>query len=162
MYKKLLLLIFCLFSLSVMIYSQTYVTFTPSLTTIQGTILDKGNLSFELGHQWDVFSLGAVYGKTSLAPEKRDTTSYFEIRSNLNIFQQGKFTNTFTVGAGYIPLAKNNFLTEVTYTIEYSLSENIHINILAGNYLYSGLKTTSSEPFVGLSLTYYFKPFVQK
>jgi hypothetical protein len=162
MYIKLFLLILCLFSLNTIICSQTYITFTPSLTTIQGTILDKGNLSFEVGHQFDVFSVGAVYGKSSLASEKKDTTSYFEIRTNLNIFQQGKFTNTFTIGAGYIPLAKNNFLTEVTYTIEYSLSETFHINILAGNYLYSGLKTTSSEPFVGISLTYYFKPFVQK
>jgi len=144
------------------LFSQSYITFTPSLTTIQGTVLDKSNLSIEVGHQWDVFSLGVVGGKTSLSSCVKDTTTYFEIRSNLNIFQQGKFTNTFTIGLGYIPNAQNDFLTEVTYTIEYGLSEQFHINILAGQYLYSGLKTTGNEPFIGVSLTYFFKPFIQK
>jgi len=144
------------------LFSQIYLTFTPSVTTIPGTILDKSNLSLELGKQWDVFSLGIVGGKTSLSTAKKDTTSYLEIRSNLNVFQQGKFTNTFTVGIGYIPNAHNDFMTEVTYTIEYSMTEQIHLNILAGQYLYSGLKTSGSEPFIGISFTYFFKPFSNK
>ena len=160
---KRIIILYTLFLISIgTVFSQTYITLSPSLTTIQGTILDKSNLSFELGQQWDVFSLGGVVGKTSLIPCVKDTTTYFEVRTNLNIFQQGKFTNTFTIGVGYIPNAQNNLLTEVTYTIEYSYSDQVHLNILAGQYLYSGLKSIGSEPFIGLSLTYFFKPYKQK
>ncbi len=78
-------------------FSQTYISLNPSLTNDAGTIPQKANLSLEIGRQWDVFSVGLDVGKTSLGKVSgRDTTAYLEIRPNLNIFQQGKFTNTFT------------------------------------------------------------------
>jgi hypothetical protein len=84
-------------------YSQIYVSLAPSLTNSAGTLLEKGNAAIEVGRQWDVFSLGIDIGKTSLGKiNGRDTTAYLELRPNLNIFQQGKFTNTFTAGIGYI------------------------------------------------------------
>src|SRR4051812_32061833 len=83
--------------------AQTYISFAPSLTNSAGLLEDKANISVEVGRQWDVFSLGIDVGKTSLGKvHGRDTTAYMEIRPNLNIFQQGKFTNTFTPGIGYI------------------------------------------------------------
>ncbi len=153
--KPLILLLF----ISSSLFSQTYLTLTPLISNTNGSMMDKTNLSLELGHQWDVFSLGLVGGRTSLAKMKNDTTLYAELRANLNVFKQGDFTNTFTIGAGYMFNAKNYFITELTYTIEYALTKQIHLNILAGQYFYSGLNTMSEETIVGFSLIYFFKPY---
>ena len=140
-------------------FSQTYVSMAPSLTNSAGTIADKANVAVELGQQWDVFSLGLDFGKTTLSPVRgRDTTGYFEIRPNLNIFQEGKFTNTFTAGIGYVINAEENLLTEVTYGIEYSFSERLHLNAFFGQYYYSGKRSASNVSFFGVSAAFYFSP----
>lgn len=137
--------------------AQTYISFNPSLTNTAGTIAEKANLSVEVGRQWDVFSLGVDIGKTSMSTGARDTTVYMELRPNLNIFQQGKFTNTFTAGIGYVFNAKEQLLTELTSGIEYALNDHYHFNIIFGQYYYSGKESASSVTFFGLSAMYYFK-----
>lgn len=142
---------------SYQVSSQTYISLAPSLTNTAGTIADKSNIALELGQQWDVFSLGLDIGKTTLSKvTKRDTTAYLELRPNLNIFQEGKFTNTFTAGIGYIFNAKESLLTEVTYGIEYSFTEQLHFNIFFGQYYYSGKQSASNVSFFGISAAYYF------
>lgn len=136
--------------------SQTYVSFAASLANNPGTIGQKSNFAFEAGKQWDVFSLGLDLGLSALT--KPDTCTYLEIRPNLNVFQVGKFTNTLTPGIGYIFNAKENLLTELTYGIEYTASPQVHLNIVFGQYYYSGLTSASTETFFGVSLMYYFKP----
>ena len=90
--------------------------------------------------------MGLDIGKTTLSKvTKRDTTAYLELRPNLNIFQEGKFTNTFTAGIGYIFNAKESLLTEVTY-------------IFFGQYYYSGRQSASNVSFFGISAAYYFAP----
>lgn len=139
---------------------QTYISLVPSLTNSPGTLMEKSNLSFEVGRQWDVFSMGLDIGKTSLGKVVGpDTTVYLEVRPNLNIFQQGKFTNTITPGIGFIFNAKQNLVTEVTSGIEYAFSPLIHFNIYFGQYYYSGKTSSSSTTFFGVSIMKYFKPF---
>jgi hypothetical protein len=140
--------------------AQTYISFIPSVTNSAGTLAEKSNLSFEVGRQWDVFSLGADIGMTSLGKiAGRDTALYLEIRPNLNIFQEGKFTNTLTPGIGCIFNAKENLVTELTSGIEYAYSTLIHFNIIFGTYYYSGRVSASNVTFFGLSVMYYFKPY---
>jgi hypothetical protein len=140
--------------------SQTYIEIYYSLTNTAGTFAGKSNLSAEIGKQWDVFSLGFDIGKTTLdAIHGRDTSVYLEVRPNLNIFQQGRFTNTLTVGAGYVFSAKNNFLSELTSGIEYTASDHVHINVNFGQFYYSGRYTASSVTFFGSSVSYYFLPY---
>ncbi len=140
--------------------AQTYLSFVPSLTNSAGTLAEKANLSFEAGRQWDVFSLGADVGKTSLGKnDGRDTTVYLEVRPNLNIFQEGKFTNTLTPGIGVIFNSKENFMTELTSGIEYAYSPNWHLNIYFGQYYYSGRVSASNVTFFGLSIMYFLKPY---
>ena len=139
--------------------AQTYICFAPSITNSPGTLAEKSNLSIEAGRQWDVFSLGLDIGRTSLAKASgRDTTLYLEARPNLNIFQQGKFTNTFTHGIGVIFGAEENLLTELTSGIEYAYSPLIHINVVFGQYYYSGRYTASTVTFFGISIMKYFAP----
>jgi hypothetical protein len=139
--------------------AQTYISLAPSISNQAGTFADKINLGLEVGRQWDVFSAGLVIAKNSLQKANgKDTTTYFEFRPNLNVFQQGKFTNTFTAGIGYILNAKENLLTELTYGIEYSYSPQIHFNVYFGQYYYSGRYSDSNSSFFGFSCVYYFSP----
>ena len=143
--------------------AQTYICFAPSITNSPGTLAEKSNLSIEVGRQWDVFSLGLDIGKTSLGKVVgRDTTFYLEARPNLNIFQQGKFTNTLTPGIGCIFNSEENLMTELTTGIEYAYSPLIHINIVFGQYYYSGRTTASTVTFFGISIMKYFSPSKSK
>jgi len=140
-------------------FGQTYISFAPSISNQAGTFADKINLNLEVGRQWDVFSLGIVVGKNSLAKTAGpDTTTFFELRPNLNVFQQGKFTNTFTAGIGYILNAQENLLTELTYGIEYAYTPQVHFNVYFGQYYYSGRYSDSNSTFFGFSCMYYFSP----
>ncbi len=159
MKNRLLHLLIPLFFLSCRCLSQPYISFAPALTNTAGTLTDKSNIAFEIGKQWEVFSMGLAFGKTTLSRVTgRDTSNYLEIRPNLNIFQQGKFTNTFTAGIGYIFQAKENLLTELTYGIEYSLTEKLHFNANFGQYFYSGKESASNVTFFGISVVLFLKP----
>jgi hypothetical protein len=139
--------------------AQTYISLAPSISNNAGTFAEKANFAFEIGRQWDVFSLGIDYGKTTLAiMHGRDTSNYLELRPNLNIFQQGRFTNTFTAGIGYIFNSQQNLLTELTSGIEYTCNDKLHINVYFGQYYYSGRMAASTETFFGVSVVWYFAP----
>ena len=156
--KKLLVYLVFIF-LSSNCLSQTYISLAPSLTASAGTIAEKSNLALEIGQQWDVFSLGIDLGKTTLAPVNgKDTSLYVELRPNLNIFQQGKFTNTITPGIGYVFNARENLLIEFSTGIEFSYSDRIHFNGFFGQYFYSGKVSASNVNFFGISAVYYFSP----
>lgn len=142
---------------------QTYVALAPSINNQAGSFPEKINLNLEVGRQWDVFSLGIVLGKNSLANGgSPDTTTFVELRPNLNIFQQGKFTNTFTAGIGYTFNSQESLLTELTYGIEYAYTNQLHLNIYFGQYYFSGRYSDSNSTFFGLSFVYYFTPNITK
>jgi hypothetical protein len=144
-------------------FGQTYISLAPSISNQAGSLPDKININLEIGRQWDVFSLGLVVGKNSVAKSVgKDTTTFFELRPNLNIFQQGKFTNTFTAGIGYIINAQESLLTELTYGIEYAYTPQIHFNVYFGQYYYSGRYSDSNSTFYGFSCFFYFSPNVAK
>ena len=143
--------------------SQTFASFYPAFTNSPGSMADKANVAVEIGRQWDVFSMGLDLGKTTLAKVTgRDTSVYLELRPNLNIFQEDKFTLTLTAGIGYIFHARQNLMTELTSGIEYSYSQRIHYNIYLGQYYYSGRYEASNVTFLGLSVMFYFSPFKDK
>jgi hypothetical protein len=161
MMRSFLLLLTC--ALSYVCFSQTYISLAPSLSNNAGTFGEKANFAVEVGRQWDVFSLGVDYGRTNLARvQGKDTANYLELRPNLNIFQQGKFTNTFTAGIGYIFNAQQTLLTELTSGIEYTYNDQFHINVYLGQYYYSGRTAASTETFFGVSAVWYFTPAYPK
>lgn len=153
---KYFLLVLFIF-LSCASFSQTYVSLAPSLTNTAGTVLDKSNIALEVGQQWDVFSLGVDIGKTTLTKiTGRDTSTYIELRPNLNVFQQGKFTNTFTAGIGIVFAARQGLLTELTNGIEYAFNNRFHFNMVFGQYFYSGRTASDNATFFGVSAAFYF------
>jgi len=153
----LLLVVILVFSFTC--FSQTYISLAPSLSNNAGTFGEKANFAFEVGRQWDVFSMGIDYGRTTMGKMKgKDTANYLELRPNLNIFQQGRFTNTFTAGIGYIFNAEQSLMTELTSGIEYACNDKIHVNVYFGQYYYSGRYAASTETFFGVSVMWYFAP----
>ena len=143
--------------------AQYYISFMPAFYTSAGNTGDRLTMDVEFGKQWDVFSLGVELGKTNFSnQDKIDTTLYTEVRSNLNVFQQGKFTNTITVGCGYVFNATQNLMFETSTGIEYSISEKIHANIFFGTYFFSGNSSASNNNFFGLSLVRFFPKWKKK
>jgi hypothetical protein len=155
--KQILFIFLCQVSCACL--AQTYISLAPSISNNAGTLGEKANFAFEVGRQWDVFSLGIDYGRINLAKvQGKDTTNYIELRPNLNIFQQGRFTNTFTAGIGYIFNSQQSLLTELTSGIEYTCNDQFHINVYFGQYYYSGRLAASTETFFGISAVWYFAP----
>lgn len=145
-------------------HAQYFVSIMPALTSSSGSFQQKGNLSLEVGKQWDCFSIGFDIGETNFTYNPiKDKSLYFECRPNINVFQQGKFTNTITTGIGILPYY-NELLIESTVGIEYSYSETLHINLMCGQFNYSGGQRTTSEtqPFFGVSIVRYFKGYNPK
>jgi hypothetical protein len=131
--------------------------------TNSGTTALRSSPNIEFGLQWNSISLGLDIGKVHLAQKAgRDTTTYFEIRPNLNVFQQGKFTNTLTLGAGYIPNAKENVMLETSAGIQYSPSAKWSYNVFFGTYYFSGVESARNQTFFGFSGMYYFLPKKKK
>ena len=159
--KKLLLSLLLL--ASVKSYSQTYISLSNTFYNSQGTFGDKSSPAIEIGKQFGPLSLGFDIGRTNCSKVSgKDTTLYLEIRPNINVFQQGKFTNTLTIGGGICPMATQGFMTEFSSGIEYAYTETWHININFGQYYFSGKSSSnySSAPsFIGLNIIYYLKPF---
>ncbi len=146
--------------------AQFYISPFFGFYTGNGTFAQRATPDIEFGLQWQVFSVGLDLGKTSLGQGLGgDTTTYLEIRPNLNVFQQGNFTNTLTIGLGYVFGAKQNIMTEFTTGIEYTPNEKLSYNIFFGTYYFSGVESSSSNNFFGASIMYYFlknKPKLQK
>ena len=177
--KKIILILILL--LPFISNSQYYISAMPSLYAgsngnsngFGGSLGQRSTFDMEFGYQWEVFSVGLDFGKTTLSknlPYLDDgnggkiysTTPqgkyYTEIRPNLNIFQQGKWTNTMTIGLGYIYGANENVLMEYSSGIQYTPKEIWSYNLYFGTYYFSGRYSSSSSNFVGISVMYYIKP----
>jgi hypothetical protein len=125
--------------------------------TSNGTAAQRFTPNIEFGLQWDVISVGFDIGKVNMAQKSgKDTTTYLEIRPNLNVFQQGKFSNTLTIGLGFVPNAKENIMMEFTTGIQFTPNPRFSYNLFFGQYYFSGVESASSQNFFGFSGMYYF------
>jgi len=144
-------------------YSQKYISFTPSIFTNAGSFNDRFSPTIEVGQQFKSFSLGLDVGKLNTTPQNRngykDSTFYFEVRPNLNVFQQDKFTNTLTIGLGYVVNSSQPIMNEFTTGMEYTPNERWSYNIYFGTYYFSGKSAASNSNFFGVSFMYFLKPY---
>ena len=154
------ILLILLLVLNINVFSQKYISLSPSLFTNAGTFKERFTPTIEVGQQWKSFSLGFDVGKFNVTPQRgKDTTFYFEVRPNLNIFQQDKFTNTLTIGVCYVFNASESLLNELTTGIEYTPTDRLSYNVYVGTYYLSGSTSASNNNFFGISLMYFFTPY---
>src|ERR1700753_3554330 len=83
--KRILFIVLC--QVSFTCFAQTYISLAPSLSNNAGTFGEKANFAFEVGRQWDVFSLGVDYGRATVGREKgKESANHLDLRPSLTDF----------------------------------------------------------------------------
>jgi len=163
MKKNTVVLIICLI-IAVNAFSQderekephyNYLTISTSVfTNAVGTFNQKAFFSVEGGRTFGIFDIGLSLGRLNLA--KADSSWFAEILPTINVFSKGRFSEALTLGAGRIFNRKENFLTEITNSINFAPDNRLVITIYQGNYFFDGKLSTSRAQFMGLSVTFNF------
>ena len=132
-----------------------YVSFgTNVYTNSPGSFKEKAFITTEFGRTFGIFDIGLMAGRLNL--RHSDTSWFSEVLPTINVFSKGRFSEAFTLGAGYVFGAKENFLTEVTNSINFAPDNQMVISVYQGNYFFDGRLSTSKAQFMGLSVTVNF------
>ncbi len=128
---------------------------TSVFTNTAGTFNQKLFLTAEFGRTFGIFDIGVVTGRLNLVNAKNgiDSNWFVEILPTINVFSKGRFSEAFTLGAGRIFNRKENFLTEITNSINFAPNNTTIITVYFGNYFFDGKLSTSRAQFMGLSVT---------
>ena len=76
--------------------------------------------------------------------------------ATINVFSKGRFSEALTLGAGCIFNRKENFLTEITNSINFAPNNRMIITVYQDNYFFDGKLSTSKAQFMGISVTFNF------
>jgi hypothetical protein len=87
---------------------------------------------------------------------KGDRVYFTEAVPTINVFSKGRFSEALTLGAGRVFGAKQNFLTEITNSINFAPNNKMVLTVYQGNYFFDGKLSTSKAQFMGLSITFNF------
>lgn len=123
-------------------------------TNAPGTFNEKVFMTTEFGRTFGIFDIGIMLGRLNL--NRSDTSWFTEVLSTINVFSKGRFSEALTLGAGYGFGAKQNFLTEITNSINFAPNNKLVITVFQGNYFFDGKLSTSKAQFMGLSITFNF------
>ena len=127
---------------------------TSVYTNSPGTFKQKVFNTIEVGRTYGIFDIGLMVGRLNLMHS--DTSWFTEVLPTINVFSKGRFSEALTLGAGYVINAKENFLTEITNSINFAPTNRIVITVYQGNYFFDGKFSTSKAQFMGLSVTFNF------
>ena len=134
-----------------------YISLSTSVfTNAAGTASEKLFLAVESGRTFGIFDIGLKVGRLNLVNTKKsiDSNWFLEVMPTINVFSKGRFSEALTLGAGYVFHRQENFLTEVTNSINFAPDNRTVISVLQGNYFFDGKLSTSKAQFMGLSFTY--------
>ncbi len=133
-----------------------YLSFGTSVyTNATGTFNQKVFVTTEFGRTFGIFDIGLMVGRLNLT-KGGDSIYFTEILPTINVFSKGKFSEALTLGAGYIFGAKQNFLTEITNSINFAVNNRLILTVYQGNYFFDGKLSTSRAQFMGVSVTFNF------
>ena len=132
-----------------------YLSFgTCVYTNVPGTFNSKVFMTTEFGKTFGIFDIGIMVGRLNF--NHSDTSWFTEVLPTINVFSKGRFSEALTIGAGYVFGAKENFLTEITNSINFAPNNKLVITVFQGNYFFDGKLSTSKAQFMGLSITFNF------
>ena len=123
-------------------------------TNTAGSFNEKLFMTAEAGRTYGIFDIGLMLGRRNFVHS--DTSWFVEVLPTINVFSKGRFSEALTLGAGHIINAKENFLTEITNSINFAPSNKLVITVYQGNYFFDGRLSTSRAQFMGLSVTFNF------
>jgi hypothetical protein len=127
---------------------------TSVYTNVPGSFNEKVFITTEFGRTFGIFDIGLMGGRLNLVHS--DTSWFSEILPTINVFSKGRFSEALTLGAGYVFGAKENFLTEVTNSINFAPNNQLVLTVYQGNYFFDGRFSTYKAQFMGLSITVNF------
>lgn len=136
-----------------------YLTLSTSVfTNAIGTVNQKMFFAAEAGRTFGIFDIGLEAGRLNFVKVKKglDSNWFAEILPTINVFSKGRFSEALTLGAGRIFNRKENFLTEITNSINFAPNNRLVITVYQGNYFFDGKLSTSRAQFMGLSITFSF------
>ena len=119
-----------------------------------GSFNQKMFVTTEYGGSFGIFDIGIMMGRLNLT--RSDTSWFTEVLPTINVFSKGRFSEALTLGAGYVFSAKQNFVTEITNSINFAPNNKLVITVFQGNYFFDGKLSTSKVQFMGLSITFNF------
>lgn len=134
-----------------------YISLSSSVfTNTPGTISEKMFFAIEAGRTFGIFDIGLSTGRLNFvnARNGRDSNWFVEVVPTINVFSKGRFSEALTLGAGYIFNRSENFLTEITNSINFAPGNSTIITVFQGNYFFDGKQSTSKAQFMGLSFTF--------
>ena len=111
-------------------------------TNAIGTFNQKMFVTTEFGRTFGIFDIGLMVGRLNLA-KGGDSIYFTEILPTINVFSKGRFSEALTLGAGYVFGAKQNFLTEITNSINFAVNNRLVLTVYQGNYFFDGKLSTS-------------------
>jgi hypothetical protein len=131
---------------------------TSVFTNAIGTASQKLFVEAEFGRTFGIFDIGLAFGRLNLAKAGNGTDSswFAEILPTINVFSKGRFSEALTLGAGRIFHRKENFLTEITNSINFAANNTLIFTVYQGNYFFDGKLSTSHAQFMGVSVTFNF------
>ena len=123
-------------------------------TNAPGTFNQKTFVTTEFGGSFGIFDIGIMVGRLNL--KHSDTSWFTEVLPTINVFSKGQIFRSVDIGSGYVFGAKQNFLTEITNSINFAPNNKLVITVFQGNYFFDGKLSTSKAQFMGLSITFNF------
>ncbi len=123
-------------------------------TNAIGNFNQKMFVTAEVGRTYGIFDIGLMVGRLNLT--KSDSIYFTEILPTINVFSKGRFSEALTLGAGRVFGANQNFLTELTNSINFAPNNRLVVTVFQGNYFFDGKLSTSKAQFMGLSITFNF------
>lgn len=128
---------------------------TSVYTNAVGTFNQKVFVTTEFGRTFGIFDFGVMFGRLNLS-KGGDSLYFTELLPTINVFSKGRFSEALTLGAGYVIGAKQNFMTEITNSINFAPNNRLVLTVYQGNYFFDGKFSTSRAQFMGLSATINF------
>ena len=131
---------------------------TSVYTNAVGTFNQKLFLTTEFGRTFGIFDIGIAGGRLNVSKSEKgaDSSWFLEIVPTINVFSKGRFSEALTLGVGRVFNRKENFLTEITNSINFAPNNMCIISVYQGNYFFDGSLSTSHAQFMGLAFTYNF------
>lgn len=110
--------------------------------------------SVEFGRTYGIFDIGLATGQ--LTSRGSDTARFIEFRPTINVFSKGRFSEGLCLGGGYVFNAKQGLMTEISNSINFSISTVLEVAVLQGYVFLDGTNSNRSTQYMGFCVTYNF------
>jgi len=134
------------------IQSSFYARVMPvSIYAGAGNLKDKISQNIEAGISYGVMDMGLAIGSFT---QRRDTTTFVELKMTMDASQYGIFSNEFSVGFGHVFKSNTPIMLDASYTIMAQVHKMWGIGITTGYYDFAGNTVDLPKNYYGIFIRY--------